>query len=48
MTLDELIIYLSKLKESGYGKYKIIDDGYGNEMKIENIIIDYRNKEVIL
>lgn len=48
MNVNELIIYLSKFKENGYGKYKIIDDGYGNEIKIKNIMIDDKNKEVIL
>ena len=48
MNVNELIKYLDKLKENGYGKYKVIDDGYSNEIKIQNITIDNKNKEVIL
>lgn len=48
MTVNDMIIYLMKQKESGRGDYLIIDDGYLNEILEENIRIDEKNKEIIL
>lgn len=48
MTVNELIEFLNKLKKDGKGNYKMINDGYLNEIKIENIIIDEKNMEVVL
>lgn len=48
MTVNELIEFLNELKKGGKGNYKMINDGYLNEIKIENIIIDEKNMEVVL
>lgn len=48
MKVNELIEFLKKIKEDGKGEYKILDEGYLNEIKLENIMIDDKNNEVIL
>ena len=46
MTIQELAEYLLSLKDKQ--DYKVLDDGYLNEILKENIRIDDKNKEVIL
>lgn len=48
MNVNELIDFLNKLKNDDKGDYKVIDDGYLNEIKLDNIMIDDKSKEIIL
>lgn len=48
MKVNELIDYLLKIQKENKGDYSIIDDGYLNEINIEDIRIDEQNKEIIL
>lgn len=48
MNVSELIAFLRVLEEKGKGKYKILDEGYLNEIQASNIEIDDNRKEIIL
>lgn len=46
MNVRELAEYLLSLEDKQ--DYKVLDDGYLNEILLENIRIDDKNKEIIL
>ena len=46
MNVKELAEYLLSLEDKQ--DYKVLDDGYLNEILLENIRIDDKNKEIIL
>lgn len=48
MSVNELIDYLLEIKKIGRGEYLVVDDGYLNEIDIEDIRIDDQNNEIIL
>ena len=48
MKVNELIEYLLILQKDNKGDYLIIDDGYLNEVNMEDIRIDDKNKEIII
>jgi len=48
VNVDELIIYLTKLKTIGYGEYKVFDGGNGQLITEEDINIYHTLKEVLL
>lgn len=48
MTVKELRKHLDKLISQGYGDYKVIDEGYGNEVNADNITIDKKREQIEL
>ena len=48
MNVSELIAFLRVLEEKGKGKYKILDEGYLNEVHESSIEVDDQKKEIIL
>ena len=48
MELTELIIILKQMEEEGKGEYKVFDEGYNNEIEVEDITIDENKGRIYL
>lgn len=48
MKIKDLIKYLQKLEKEGYGEFIVLNDGYMNEVKEENIEVNIKERIIIV
>lgn len=48
MKIKDLIKYLQKLEEEGYGEFIVLNDGYMNEVQEENIEVNIKERIIIV
>ena len=48
MKIKDLIKYLQKLEEEGYGEFIVLNDGYMNEVQEGNIEVNIKEKLIIV